>query len=93
MSARVVLQIPTTKDLKLTAELAAKDYGFSSLQEILRLFLTKLARKEVGISFIEKTITLSKKSAKRYEKMDKDFANQENIYRVNNSRDLLSQLT
>jgi len=40
------LQIPISKDLKSSATIVARDYGFSSLQEIVRVFLRKLAQKE-----------------------------------------------
>ena len=50
---RVTLQIPMTKRLKDSAELVAEDYGFSSLQEAVRVLLTKLAKKQLSISVEE----------------------------------------
>lgn len=50
---RVTLQIPMTKKLKDSAELVAEDYGFSSLQEAVRVLLTKLAKKQLAITVEE----------------------------------------
>lgn len=47
---RVILQVPMTRELKQKAEIASFDMGFSSLQEIIRVILNKLARKELSIS-------------------------------------------
>ena len=40
---RTVLQVPMTIDLKKQAESVSLDYGFSSLQEVVRFMLNKLA--------------------------------------------------
>jgi len=47
---RVILQVPMSKDLKQKAEIVSFDMGFSSLQEIIRVLLNKLARREFSIS-------------------------------------------
>lgn len=47
---RVILQVPMSKELKYKAEIASFDMGFSSLQEIIRVIVNKLARKELSIS-------------------------------------------
>ncbi len=39
-----------SKDLKQKAEIVSFDMGFSSLQEIIRVLLNKLARREFSIS-------------------------------------------
>ncbi|EKD67262.1 MAG: hypothetical protein ACD_48C00510G0004, partial [uncultured bacterium] len=36
-----ILQIPLSKSLKLTSQEVANEYGFSSLQDLLRVVLTK----------------------------------------------------
>ncbi len=46
--------------------------GFSSLQEIVRLFLTKLAEKRIELTFQE-TVRLSPRVIKRYDKMIEDI--------------------
>lgn len=65
---RTTLQIPMSADLRKQAERQALDQGFSSLQEAVRLFLNKLAKGSIGISF-EKSVQLSAKAIKRYDKM------------------------
>lgn len=47
---RVILQVPISKELKHKAEIASSDMGFSSLQEIIRVIVNKLARRELSIS-------------------------------------------
>lgn len=91
--SRTVLQIPLTKELKLGAEKAALDYGFSSLQEILRVLMKKLADKTLNFSFKEEPVVyLSKKNEKRYIKMTEDFKNDKNVYHAKDFDDFIKQL-
>lgn len=50
---RVVVQIPMTKELKDKAENISSDLGFSSLQETIRVLLTKLSKKEFSLKVEE----------------------------------------
>ncbi|MBM3208763.1 hypothetical protein FJZ40_00515 [Candidatus Shapirobacteria bacterium] len=80
------------KDLRERAEVMAVNYyGFSSLQELLRVFLNKLAAKRINILF-EETVALSPEAEKRYLKMDKDFKAGRNVYRTANVDDLIGKL-
>lgn len=45
------LQVPISKSLKISSEKVAKEYGFSSLQQVVRLFLAQLADRKVTIRF------------------------------------------
>lgn len=70
------LQVPISKDLKANATEVAKEHGFSSLQEIVRVLLTKFAKRELAINvsdtvFVteEPAVRLSAKNEKRYTKM------------------------
>lgn len=93
---KTVLQIPVSKQLKDDAEKAAFDQGFSSLQEILRIFMKKLANKNIDFSFKEEeeVVQLSKKNAKRYSKILKDIeSGKEKIYTAKNVDDFIKQLT
>lgn len=63
-----ILQVPVNKNLRDQAASKAVKMGFSSLQEIIRLFLNKIAAGEVNITFQE-TVQLSPKAIKRYNKM------------------------
>lgn len=64
----ITLQVPINKSVRDRAALKAEKMGFSSLQEIIRLFLNKIAVGEVNIKF-EEAIQLSPKAIKRYNKM------------------------
>ena len=69
---KTVLQIPMNTQLKRDAENVAFAQGFSSLQEAVRLFLTKLAEKRIELTFQE-TVRLSPRAIKRYDKMIDDI--------------------
>lgn len=88
---KTVLQIPMSKSLRARAEKSALEQGFSSLQEIIRVFMSKLASKTIDVTFQE-TITLSPQAEKRYEKMLKDFEKGKNVYYAKDVNDLMDQL-
>jgi len=69
---RAVLQVPLDQRLKNEAEQAARAQGFSSLQEVVRVFLSKFAKKTIGITF-EENIQLSRRVINRYNKMTDDI--------------------
>ena len=89
-----ILQVPITKSLRDSAVVVAKDSGFSSLQEVIRVFLTRFAKRDVGITF-EKfpAVTLSAKNEKRYNKMVEDFKKGINVKSFDNVDDLMNDLT
>jgi len=87
---KTILQVPITQDLKINAENAAHEQGFSSLQEIVRVFLAKLAAKKVEVSL--DSIVLSEENEERYLTMTKDFETSKNIKTAQNVNDLLTQL-
>lgn len=90
--SRTVLQIPVSKSLRSRAEEAALDYGFSSLQEIIRVFMAKLAKKAIEVTFQE-VIELSSEAKRRYQKMDEDFARDENVYFAETVKELKAKLS
>lgn len=93
---RTTMQIPVSKDLKESAEKAALDYGFSSLQEVLQKFMRKLAHRKVDVFALDKEeemIYLSKKSAKRYAKAMEDLQKGKNIYKAKDMDDFLDQMS
>ena len=63
-----ILQVPMSKELRDQATSKARNMGFSSLQETIRVFLGKLALGQVNIKF-EETVQLSPKAIQRYNKM------------------------
>lgn len=46
---RVVVQVPMAKELKNKAEIVSADLGFSSIQEAIRVLLTKLSKREFSL--------------------------------------------
>ncbi len=46
---RIIVQVPMTRELKDKAEIISADLGFSSLQETIRVLLTKLSKKEFSL--------------------------------------------
>lgn len=90
---RTILQVPMPKDLKEQAEKAALNAGFSSLQEVLRVFMKRFASKKIDLSFEEKVEYLSPKAEKRYAKIMRDIeSGKEKVYTAKDADDLLKQL-
>ncbi len=68
-----ILQLPLSKSLRAEAIVVAKESGFSSLQEVLRVFLAKFAKREIGVSVEQfPAVKLSAKNDRRYAKMVDD---------------------
>lgn len=88
---KTVLQIPINQQLKNKAEQVAKAQGFSSIQEVVRVFLSKFAANKVEVT-IGESIMLSDKSEKRYLKETLDFKKGKNIHAAKNVDELMSQL-
>ncbi len=57
-----------SKQLRDQATTIARNMGFSSLQETVRVFLGKLAEGQINIKF-EEAVQLSPKAIKRYNKI------------------------
>lgn len=89
---KTILQIPISKELRAKAEQAALEEGFSSLQESVRVFLNKLARKMVTVTYQEKPIKLSPEADRRYSKMVEDIEKGKNIYYAKDAKDFMAQL-
>ncbi|MBU2592628.1 MAG: hypothetical protein ABH867_00220 [Patescibacteria group bacterium] len=68
---RTILQIPVSKELRVKAEKAALIQGFSSLQEVIRVFMKKLADFSINVSFQEeeeKMLAIFKKGEREFKK-------------------------
>lgn len=89
---RTVLQIPVPKDLRTRAEAVALDYGFSSLQEVIRVFMNRLANRSMEVSF-QPMVNLSSASITRLEKIDGDIENNKNLYVARGLGDLKRKLS
>lgn len=86
-----ILQVPINKNLRDQALTAAEKMGFSSLQEVVRLFLGKVARQEVNFNF-EEAVQLSPGTEKRYMKITEDFKKGKNIFTARDIDEFLKQL-
>ena len=89
---RTVLQVPLPKELKISAKKAAQDAGFSSLQEVLRVFMKKFASKKIDLAFEEEVTYLSPKAEKRYLKATEDFKKGKNVYYAIDVKDFFTQV-
>ncbi len=80
---RIVLQVPMTQELKEKAEAVSSDLGFSSLQETIRVLLTKLAKKEFSLRVeeTEEVTYLSNSAEKKFTKAVEDIKAWRNIYK------------
>ncbi|MFH1713327.1 MAG: hypothetical protein ABH896_04045 [Candidatus Jacksonbacteria bacterium] len=67
------LQIPMEKQLRIQADKAATKQGFSSLQEVIRVFLSQFADNKVEVAFTSKSVLLSAKNDERYANMIEDI--------------------
>lgn len=70
---KTILQIPIEKKLRDQAVLLATKQGFSSLQDLMRLFLAQFVEKQVNVRFTEPAEQLSPVAARRYDKMVDDY--------------------
>lgn len=90
---RSILQTPIDPKLRRDAEKAAFEQGYSSLQDAIRMYLRKLANREIQVRIQEQIpVRLSPAAAKRYDKMDEDFRKGKNIFVAENVDDLMEQL-
>ncbi len=89
-----ILQIPMSKKLKKEAEAAARDMGFSSLQEWTRILLTKLSKRELLVEIKEQypAVYLSTKAERRYNKISKDIDEGKNVTTAKNLDELFKLL-
>lgn len=63
------LQIPIDAKICDKAKRAAKKQGFSSLQEMVRVFLAQVIDERLMAGFFQQNIALSKDAQKRYENL------------------------
>lgn len=89
---RIIMQVPLQKSLKVSSEAVARDMGFSSLQEAIRVFLQKLSNKELMFTFREPVERLSPKAEKRYLKMLKEIKEGKGTTHTNNIKELMAYL-
>lgn len=91
---RTVLQIPLQPELKKAAEKRAESAGFSSLQEVVRVFLREYVDKKVQIQVnqIDDEPPLSAKAARRYARILKQIKAGRGVTKTNNLDELFTYL-
>jgi len=66
------LQIPINQQIRTKETKIAEQKGFSSLQELIRVFLKQLIMNNIDVSFGSSTMVLSDKNDECYAKMIDD---------------------
>ena len=91
---RIVMQVPMSKDLKEKAEVVSSDLGFSSVQEAIRVLLTKLSKREFSLKVeeVEEVKYLSPKAERGFKKAVEDIKAGRNITKTKNVDELLELL-
>ena len=81
-----------TKALKSDAEAAARHQGFSSVQEAIRVLLTKLSRREIAVNVGYPEEHLSPRAERRYAKIIRDIKAEKNVTNTDNLDQLFAVL-
>ncbi|OGE71221.1 hypothetical protein A2617_03525 [Candidatus Daviesbacteria bacterium RIFOXYD1_FULL_41_10] len=91
---RVIVQVPMSKELKNKAEIISADLGFSSIQEVVRVLLTKLSKKEFSLKVeeAEEINYLSPAAEKKFRKAVADIKAGRNIYKPKDKREFFALL-
>lgn len=91
---RVILQVPMSRELKEKAQSASSDLGFSSLQETIRVLLTKLSKRELTMSVepVEEISYLSRAAEAKFKKAVRDIKAGRNVYRPKNKDEFFELL-
>ena len=92
---RVIVQVPMNKELKEKAEAVSSDLGFSSLQEAIRVLLTKLSKREFSLKVteeIEEVTHLSQTAEKKFKNAVEDIKAGKNVTKSENIDELLKLL-
>lgn len=91
---RVIVQVPMTQELKERAEIVSSDLGFSSIQETIRVLLTKLSKREFNIKVeeVEGIVDLSLEAEKKFKRAAEDIKAGRNIYKPKNKKEFFELL-
>lgn len=91
---RIVVQVPMPRELKEKAEIVSADLGFSSIQETIRVLLTKLSKREFSLKVeeAEEITYLSPAAERKFKKAVADIKAGRNVTKTENIDELLSLL-
>lgn len=87
-----VIQIPISKQLRQQSENAATQAGFSSVQEVIRVFLQQFSQQKIVLHFDSPTIKLSSNNEKKYLKIISDLQKNKNITSTNSPNDFFAKI-
>ena len=88
-----IIQVPIDKSLRDKAAAIADTSGFSSLQEVIRVFLKQFAAKEIGVTFIPRAVRLSDRNDRRYSEMIEEVRSGKiNTFAADSAEKLLKHL-
>lgn len=91
---RIVVQVPMSRELKDKADLVSADLGFSSIQETIRVLLTKLSKREFSLKVaeVEEITHLSTTAERKFKKAVADIKAGRNIYKPKNKKEFFDLL-
>lgn len=90
---RAMIQVPVSPQFRNKVEKKAKTDGFSSVQQLIRLVLSKYESGHLEVGFREaEPIKLSPEAKKRYKRMEEDFEKGKNIRTAHGVNELMHQL-
>ena len=91
--SRIILQVPVSKGLQVSAKRAAAQQGFSSLQDAIRVFLKQLALGQVAVR-LEATDEerFSPAAERRYARIIADIKKGKNVTKTESIDELLALL-
>lgn len=94
--SRVIVQVPTDKKLRDKATKVVQEYGFSSLQEVLRVFMAKLARREISVNLEENVEYLTRQEEAVLEQRYKQFLEEKKkgrTFTAHSVKEMMKQMT
>ncbi len=92
---RVIVQVPMSKELKEKSEIVSSELGFSSVQETIRVLLTKFSKREFSFKVeenVEEITHLSPAAERKFKKAVEDIKAGKNITKTENVEELLTLL-
>lgn len=91
---RVIVQVPMSKNLKEKVEVVSTDLGFSSVQEVIRVLLTKLSKREFSliVGETEEITKLSSAAESKFKKAVADIKVGRNVYKPKNKKEFFEML-
>ena len=87
-----VIQIPISKQLRQQSETAANQAGFSSVQEVIRVFLCQFSQQKIVLNFDNPGIKLSPENEKKYLKIISDLQKNKNITSTKSPDDFFTKI-